>query len=231
MFWNIILSVFLGLVLLICFCGLLWMPFAVIDIATDFKLSDALGRKRDAAFAKWKAKPLVRPKTEKTEAYREGYKDMAEALECEQWRRLEHKGYRGYGMGMGGYAFDFDGAMPWARDSTLRAIAKKKDVVRNFDPSRGRTSDEYIRGDGKDWEAYYQGGMKFLADVDDMQARMMEEERVLDIRKSGVAQLDKQYIASKRELDKLRDKTFAKVDDHQAFEKAMLETTKETRNA
>ena len=186
---------------------ILAVPFMFIDLLFDLDLLDKVSKWGHDINWRRAITPHITP------AYLAGYEDMARGLSS---HTKQHGGYY-----MDTITVTRKG--PKLDESKLRRMASRAEAVRDFDPARGRTSSEYMSGDGKTWQDYHRGGMKLLADVDEMQVRMREEERVIEIRTTGVSAIDKQYQASKRELDRLRDKTFAKTDEHKSFDEALKE--------
>lgn len=182
---------------------LLWLGFMFVDVVIlDEALSDFLEYRWD--IHKTKKKEALKKKLRvegklKSEAFQQGYRDMG---------RWYNNGYT-YNSDMYQDAY----GNTWITKETLRDIAKNSGEKH---PQGGR-SEEWMAASDQEWIDYYNGGMKFLADLDDMRSKIVDEKRLIEMRKKGVAELDNQTQAAMLELKKLRDKSFENLTEHEKF--------------
>lgn len=141
----------------------------------------------------------------KSDAYIQGYRDMGMALS--EYAHLHYCG---------------DNSVPKFHASHLEKMVKNYNG--NFDPKKGRTSKQYLAADSsKVFEDYYAGGMQLLDEVDSAQARLLDEKLIIQKRMNGLEQFDRQTMEAKKELDKLRNKAYNSLEEHEEFDK-MIKT-------
>lgn len=149
----------------------------------------------------------------KSNAWIEGYCDMAFAI----YDNTEGSSYVS--------RYYFDNSPGIARrfpEDSLRSLAKDTEGLRKFKPSMGRKKNAYVSSsDSQQFQDYYAGGMALLADVDDFQAIILEEDTIVARRLAGLEDADRHYLESKKQLDLLRDKTFNREIEHKEFDNLM----------
>lgn len=88
------------------------------------------------------------------------------------------------------------------------AVAKK---ITEIDPSQGQLSEKYLGGTEEEFQDYYQGGMKFLADLDAASRKIKEKweddknrKKLIEARRKGLAEINQKTIDNLKALDDAR---------------------------
>lgn len=101
---------------------------------------------------------------------------------------------------------------------------KRTELYDSFDPSKGRTSREYMGSeDTQLFEQYVHGGRILLDRFDDTLAELYRRKRLQQAREEGLKDVDYTYTKAREELKKLRDKSYTSKTDFDHFDNKLKE--------
>lgn len=113
-------------------------------------------------------------------------------------------------------------------DQVARLILDSGKVI---DMNKGQVDEDYLGGTKEEFEDYYAGGMKFLADVDDRKGKVINDRLVIKnkkdlakARKQGLTEINKTVAVDMAQLDEIRMRAFeTPASAHEKWEKEMKE--------
>lgn len=101
---------------------------------------------------------------------------------------------------------------------------KRTELYNSFNPSKGRTSREYMGSeDTQLFEQYVRGGRILLDRFDDVLEELYQQKRLQQAREEGLKNVDYTYTKARQELKELRDKSYASKTDFDRFDNKMKE--------
>lgn len=155
----------------------------------------------------------------RSEAYLEGYKDMAKAHQvCMTKRVWNNRGPYGSQINEDVSVIEEDKyknptiPLEYLRPAATYLMEGKFEI----NPKKGQTDKRYLGGTDEEFKDYYQGGMKFIEHLDQAREAVLQEienkkrkENLIEIRRQGLEEVNRKVVTDLSELNKLRDRALS----------------------